>query len=362
LGENGLADTAQSRPTWRYYLALPLAALAGIVALALAGEGLARILFPTLTPTREERAKFWRYDPLLGWANQPNSSGQFNHVDFSVSVTHNADGLRDRDYPLERTEKKRMLLIGDSFTWGFGVEADETFGELLEAAHPDWEIINAGVSGYSTDQQYLYLRERGMRYKPDVVVALVFYDGLAGNVQDQAYLWNKPSFSIANGRLEMQQSVVPQVSWQTRFLREAMHGSYLGKMAFQVWRSYGPGHEMQYSVDGTNQFGVTEDAKFMTIMLLAEMSQLCNQHGAQLVVLGQKIETVLLERIQREGKRKGFTIYPVDPFFNGDSAPYYFPHDAHWNARGHRKVAATIDAYFGGLQIWKPAGGFPPPE
>ncbi len=245
---------------------------------------------------------------------------------------------------------------------GFGVEAEETFGELLEAAHPDWEIINAGVSGYSTDQQYPYLRERGMRYKPDVVVALVFYDGLAGNVQDQAYLWNKPRFSIENGRLEMRQSLVPQVSWQTRFLREAMHGSYLGKMAFQVWRSYGPGQEIQYSVDGTNQFGVTEDAKFMTIMLLGEMNQLCRQHGAQLVVLGQKIETVLLERMQREGKRKGFTIYPVDPFFNGEASPYYFQHDAHWNVRGHRKVAATIDAYFGGLQIWKPAGEFPPPD
>ena len=41
-----------------------------------------------------------------------------------------------------------MLILGDSFGWGYGVEHHERFSKILEDAHPDWEIINASVTGF----------------------------------------------------------------------------------------------------------------------------------------------------------------------------------------------------------------------
>lgn len=41
-----------------------------------------------------------------------------------------------------------MLILGDSFGWGYGVEHHERFSKILEEAHPDWEIISASVTGF----------------------------------------------------------------------------------------------------------------------------------------------------------------------------------------------------------------------
>ena len=144
-------------------LTLSAIAFLGCGAATVSVEISARMFFPEWAPTREERVKFWIHSELLGWEHTPNQQGRFNHRDFSVDVAINSHGMRDDEYSIERTDKKRMLVLGDSFGWGFGVEHQERFSEMLEKKHRNWEIINASVSGYGTDQQYLFLREKGMR-------------------------------------------------------------------------------------------------------------------------------------------------------------------------------------------------------
>ena len=67
---------------------------------------------------------------------------------------------------------KRVLVLGDSFTWGFGVEQEQIFTEVIENSRKDVEVINAGVSGYSPDQELIWLREQGMHFQPDLVLLL----------------------------------------------------------------------------------------------------------------------------------------------------------------------------------------------
>ena len=83
---------------------------------------------------------------------------------------------------IPENEPKRKLVLGDSFGWGFGVEHQEQFGEILENMHPDWEIVNASVSDYSTDQQYLFYREKGMSFKPDIVLLLFYENDFLDNI------------------------------------------------------------------------------------------------------------------------------------------------------------------------------------
>src|SRR5262245_37981594 len=123
-----------------------------------------------------ERDQFWKYDSLLGWANQPGQEGIFETPQFRTVVRINEKGLRDRPHSYERQNNlERILVLGDSFAWGYGVEESERFSQLLEKSL-DVEVINAGVSGYSTDQELLWYRREGIKYQTDLIIL-----ELAGN-------------------------------------------------------------------------------------------------------------------------------------------------------------------------------------
>src|SRR5213083_2702144 len=100
-----------------------------------------------------ERALLWRYDPDLGWHHRPGQRASVAMPSSSFEVRINAKGLRGPDVPYERRAgRPRVLILGDSQAWGFGVAEDETTASVLQTASGA-EVINAGVSGYSTDQE-----------------------------------------------------------------------------------------------------------------------------------------------------------------------------------------------------------------
>ena len=116
------------------------------------------------------RKIYFQHDSELGWIPKPNAQGVFTRAN-SVGVSHNSRGFRDS--PRGSKTKPRLLVIGDSFVWGFDVEQEERFTELLQERIPEWEVINLGVSGYGTDQEFLLLKREFDNYQPDLVL-LVF--------------------------------------------------------------------------------------------------------------------------------------------------------------------------------------------
>jgi len=89
-------------------------------------------------------------------------------------VHHNSLGLRDIEH--DTAPKPTIAFVGDSFVWGYDAEQDERFTELLRARMPEQRIVNAGVTAYGTDQEYLALRRLWDRIKPDVVVLMFCVD------------------------------------------------------------------------------------------------------------------------------------------------------------------------------------------
>jgi lysophospholipase L1-like esterase len=112
----------------------------------------------------------FKHDPELGWAPMPNSSGEF-HGSRAISIAHNSLGLRDVE--LGPDPRPTVMVVGDSLVWGYDAQADERFTELLRHQLPNLRIVNAGIPGYGTDQEYLLLRRLWDTIRPDVVV-LVF--------------------------------------------------------------------------------------------------------------------------------------------------------------------------------------------
>ncbi len=109
-------------------------------------------------------------------------------VDRSVPgmVVHiNRDGLRDREYSLDKPSGvRRIAVLGDSVTFGFGVSQEEAYPKVLEQLLNQgtqtikYEVMNFGVDGYNTDQEYIQLREKALSYSPDIVVlGFIMNDG-----------------------------------------------------------------------------------------------------------------------------------------------------------------------------------------
>ena len=104
---------------------------------------------------------------------------------YAVRYSFNDLGCRDRDYPLERAAGTwRILALGDSYTMGVGVHARDVFtarlGQLLNGARspgaPTYEVINCGVSGYSTEDARILYQRHAARYNPDLVLLTMVWN------------------------------------------------------------------------------------------------------------------------------------------------------------------------------------------
>ncbi len=114
----------------------------------------------------ETNRGFAEADPDLIWRLKPHASGP---------LATNELGLRDPTY--DPDADVTVLLLGDSVSWGNGVDdSREVFSFLLERAlddrHPtrSIEVINSGVPGYSTFQQLRYLELHAADLAPDLVI------------------------------------------------------------------------------------------------------------------------------------------------------------------------------------------------
>jgi lysophospholipase L1-like esterase len=147
-------------------------------------------------PGYERTGHRYLYDPLLGWKNIPS----WQATTRGKKLTINSRGLRGREYPYKKAPGvTRILVLGDSYIWGYGVADQEVLTEVLEerlgGAAGRYEVLNAGVSGWGNDQEYLWLKNEGFRYSPDLVVLAFFIiNDPTNNSYSRQYGLQKPVF------------------------------------------------------------------------------------------------------------------------------------------------------------------------
>jgi hypothetical protein len=119
----------------------------------------------------------------------PNYSGWYG----GVPVKINSLGFRDpRDYDLAKKPTTfRILVFGDSVTFGHGSVYESTYPYLLESRlkqwrpDVDWQVWNLGVPGYNTSQELAYLKDVGSSFQPDLVVVGFFFNDVFDNYGPQ---------------------------------------------------------------------------------------------------------------------------------------------------------------------------------
>ncbi len=113
----------------------------------------------------------YRHDPLLGWRQRPGVAVRFRGADFDCHVTSNALGFRDpaKTGFARLGDRRRIVFLGDSALWGYGVEREERYTDLFEE-ETGIATVNLGQTGYSTVQETLLYERVGVRFAADLVV------------------------------------------------------------------------------------------------------------------------------------------------------------------------------------------------
>ena len=113
-----------------------------------------------------------RFHPVLGWCLREGWNGTWYWTGGHSRI--NAEGIR-HDEPLgpKAPREKRLLVLGDSVTFGAAVPTDQAYPAQLQkaiaAAKPDWRILNGGVTGYDPAQEAEWLEFFGCSLDPDAL-------------------------------------------------------------------------------------------------------------------------------------------------------------------------------------------------
>lgn len=142
------------------------------VTLAFVGvEGGARMMANVLGVS-----SYMQYDEQVGWKAKPGSLKQHKdeRMGFDVTYRINAKGLRGPVYDEVKAKGcYRIILLGDSNGFGWGIEEGKYFAALLDEELPNVEVVNLSLSGYGTDQEYLRFVKEGIAYQSDLVIVQV---------------------------------------------------------------------------------------------------------------------------------------------------------------------------------------------
>lgn len=197
----------QTRGRSRLYVKVLAAFAASGLALAAAEVGLllaGRSWGPSTPPVCARADLFEEFAPH-GYRLRPSREIRYRYPRDNprdVVLVSDVDGFRNARPFDRRDERPRVLVLGDSFVFGAGVEESERFTNVLETLEPGWRVDNLGMSGFGTDLMLRALQEVGLTHDPDVVLFCVYTDDVRRVSPRYAGVgFAIPRFKLQAGRL-----------------------------------------------------------------------------------------------------------------------------------------------------------------
>lgn len=339
-----------------------------------------RIFLPQITfdELEENSPAMYRESDFIGFELKPNIvERHFVEDEFDVTVKTNSLGYRDNEFS---NNPKRILVLGDSFVFGWGVENNEVFTEKLEEKI-DHEVINAGfASGKTPDESYLFLKRKGLLLKPDIVIlAISITDDLYDiehhewiTVNNLPVIIKDPDHYIDNGHFLVKKDALKLIVRLDWFLMKHLHSHiYFRKKAGFLYQM------LSYKIEGIEakcvfceEFWIAKEDSWKKLkrLLIADKKMLDeNNIKFYLLIIPRREqiydnywETYLKglnsininrERTQQEittfANENDIDVIKILPSFRNysktpNSKMLYFPKDVHWNKEGHKLVAEII--------------------
>lgn len=285
---------------------------------------------------------------FYGYELAKNFKGKYSQPEFTISIDTNSDGLRDVEHP-ERGNYK-ILALGDSFTFGVGVELSETYLSLLEKmlnSHESgnkYSIIKAGIIGYSTYNERVYLGGKGINYNPDIVMVQFWWDDLG--VDHLAY--SAEAGFLTTGRITNFSQV--RLFLNKYFRSYAFLRSIFSRKFNRAIFANRTQNELENEESIKIKSGITSKEFY-------KIEAVCNERNVKVLFILIPPKEFVYDKIGTQKQwdifcdiiNKGGTEYidllPVLKSSVGHGQEPFFKIDPHLNATGHRLVAQEILKY-----------------
>jgi hypothetical protein len=114
----------------------------------------------------------FRSDAQTGWSNTPNIlTTRINAAGEEWSIRTDQNG--QRLIAQNPRAGRRILILGDSLSFGEGVDINDRFDVKMLSSLPGARVVNTGVMGYGTDQEYVAYRNWKRLLEPGDTVLIV---------------------------------------------------------------------------------------------------------------------------------------------------------------------------------------------
>ncbi len=342
------SDVPQSKGTRRRRLVLVLASL---VAAAVLSEVAVRVYSAAAFP------RMMRVDTTLGWRHLPSREKPFTNEDGEEHLCrHDEHGHRPLPESLASPSRTtRVLVLGDSFAEAIQVASEDSFTSLLAEADPSLDILNAGVGGYSTVQQYLYLRGEGAAFSPDLVLLVAYENDLTDNcIPYSPGIGARPWAELQGDEVRIIEDYdddaylkfVAPVPFSAALIR---HSYLFYAFNDRVWRRHNKKRLSQLELE---DWSALDEATTRRVFLgmVDRMHDLARERGAEFaMVLIPSFTTVKSGgdpwhgEVAAHANARGFPFASLQPALSDpENGRCYFETDIHWTRQGHAVAAEVI--------------------
>jgi lysophospholipase L1-like esterase len=342
-----------------------LATFAVIVAVGFS-ELAARIFFPTPPDRTRQPPLAYLYDPEIEYVLAPRLKGW---IDGGL-VTVNALGFRGAEVASPKPQGRlRIVIVGDSVTFGLGMADDESFPAQLEHLlherfpNRDLDVVNLGVPGYDTRQEVTLLKRNLARLDPDVVLVGFYTNDVPDVIADKSTSASAgPRTGASDPRIGQIFHVDPtSPSWVDRYSRDSRL-IYLVARAINRWRGVDQSATPRFALEIDMLQGkdsaplqrawATIAAQFGDLRSIADSRHLvagiialpCRE-----LVTGQYPSRNYLNRIRALAEPLGLFVIDPIPVMTAHAATaedLFIPYDRdHPSRTGDRLIAQAIVSY-----------------
>ncbi|MBZ0267929.1 hypothetical protein K8I85_07225 [bacterium] len=318
-------------------------------------EVVVRVAAPQRLPSQEQIRSFvlrdmYVLDGKAGYRLAPDFSGRIERAGHVTEFRTNSTGQRGGD--LGPKTKPRILALGDSFTWGWGVgEGEEwihvTGEELAKRGQLDVQAVNGGVNGYGTESALALLREIGDTVRPDLVLLGFFANDYTDNL-----IGARNTYTVKGGYLFDEFS---HNAMQESFLMRESHLYRMLKTAWETFRVRTLGGVPSTSIVRNFSRADFEKGRDLSERWIRELRAEAERLGARFAVVwlpadvyalrGQGPESIPLRlELQRRVADAGIPSLDLLPVVLREQRipGLYLPGDGHFTVRGHRVAARAI--------------------
>ncbi|MBM4268439.1 MAG: hypothetical protein FJ144_17815 [Deltaproteobacteria bacterium] len=330
-----------------------------------------------------------RFDSALGWTKEPGASIRRHTGEFDVTLRTNSRGLREHESVTYENPsgRKRVLVVGDSFTLGYTVEEPDTIPSLLESQlrdeGRDVEVLNGGTEGWSTDQEALWLAREGKRYDPDVVVLQMYENDIFWNGQDGYLRYPKPRLPAGGAIDPARLPPLADPGLQRWWVRRTALGSLVHKLLWPEavpllpgprplpaeWgprlEDGGPGWSETAAALSTFAATAREIGAAPLVLVIPDKAQIdpeARERVAEMLADPRYDPERPFAGMVERARGAGLTVIdPREALRARNGEPLYFERDWHTNATGNRILAAALAEALAAPGLLGPAPHAAPP-